>query len=257
MMNATRYGKVFLVGAGPGDPELLTLKAVRALGTADVILIDDLVNRDVLQHARTDVRVIEVGKRGGCKSTPQAFIEKLMITEAKAGHNVVRLKGGDPFMFGRGGEECAALRTENIEVDVVLGITSGMAAPATLGIPVTHRNACHGVIFVTGHGKGDESPNWHALAQTGLTLVIYMAISNLADITAALQAGGLPSATPACAIQNATLAHQRQVVSTLQNLAQLVLRESLGSPSVVVIGDVVRYRNIVEAEEIGATRLVA
>ncbi len=253
-MNATHYGKVFLVGAGPGDPELLTLKALRALATADVILIDDLVNRDVLQHARAGIRVIEVGKRGGCKSTPQAFIEKLMITEAKAGHNVVRLKGGDPFMFGRGGEECEVLRAENIEVEVVLGITSGMAAPATLGIPVTHRDACHGVIFVTGHGKGEVTPNWHTLAQTGLTLVIYMAISNLAQITAALQAGGLQSTTPACAIQNATLANQRHVVSTLQNLAQSVAQQGLGSPSVVVIGDVVRYRNIAEVEALNVSR---
>ena len=141
-MKSNQVGKVFLVGAGPGDPELLTLKAVRALAIADVILIDDLVNRDVLQHASADARVIEVGKRGGCKSTPQTFIEKLMITEAKAGYNVVRLKGGDPFMFGRGGEECASLRAENIDVDVINGISAGMAAPAALGIPVTHRDVC-------------------------------------------------------------------------------------------------------------------
>ena len=256
-MKSNQVGKVFLVGAGPGDPELLTLKAVRALAIADVILIDDLVNRDVLQHASADARVIEVGKRGGCKSTPQTFIEKLMITEAKAGYNVVRLKGGDPFMFGRGGEECASLRAENIQVEVIGGITSGMAAPAALGIPVTHRDVCHGVIFVTGHGKGDESPNWQALAQTGLTLVIYMAIGNLAEIAAALERGGLSGDTPACAIQHATLANQRQVVSTLQNLAHKVNAVGLSSPGIVVIGNVVRYHHVVRQDILAAARLVA
>ena len=256
-MKSNQVGKVFLVGAGPGDPELLTLKAVRALAIADVILIDDLVNRDVLQHASADARVIEVGKRGGCKSTPQTFIEKLMITEAKAGYNVVRLKGGDPFMFGRGGEECASLRAENIQVEVIGGITSGMAAPAALGIPVTHRVVCHGVIFVTGHGKGDESPNWQALAQTGLTLVIYMAIGNLTEIAAALERGGLSGDTPACAIQHATLANQRQVVSTLQNLAHKVNAVGLSSPGIVVIGNVVRYHHVVRQDILAAARLVA
>src|SRR5690349_9477145 len=129
-------GKVWLVGAGPGDPELLTLKAVRVLGQADVVLVDDLVNPAVLAHLREGARVVHVGKRGGCKSTPQAFIEKLLVSEAKRGLNVVRLKGGDPFIFGRGGEECAALVVEGIECEVVNGVTAGIAASAALGIPV-------------------------------------------------------------------------------------------------------------------------
>src|SRR5712692_3277224 len=132
-------GKVFLIGAGPGDPELMTLKAARALGAADVVLVDELVNRGCLAHARSDAKVIEVGKRGGCKSTPQVFIEKLMVTFARTGQTVARLKGGDPFVFGRGGEEMQALAAEGIEVVVIPGITAGIGVPAALGIPVTHR----------------------------------------------------------------------------------------------------------------------
>ncbi len=135
-------GKVWLIGAGPGDAELLTLKAVRVLAAADVVLLDDLVNRDVLVHAKPGVRIIEVGKRGGCQSTPQAFIERLMVRLAGTGAAVARVKGGDPFMFGRGGEEMLALRDAGIAVEVIPGVTSGMAVPASLGIPVTHRNFC-------------------------------------------------------------------------------------------------------------------
>jgi uroporphyrin-III C-methyltransferase len=132
-------GKVYLVGAGPGEVELLTLKAVRAIGEADVVLLDDLVNREVLRFARPQAKVIEVGKRGGCRSTPQAFIERLMVRFARAGKTVARVKGGDPFVFGRGGEEMAALRAQGIEVEIVSGITAGMGATAAMGIPVTHR----------------------------------------------------------------------------------------------------------------------
>ncbi|MDO9192760.1 MAG: uroporphyrinogen-III C-methyltransferase, partial [Undibacterium sp.] len=176
-MNKT--GKVFLVGAGPGDPDLLTMKAVKAIAQADVILIDDLVNSDVLQHAAPAARVVHVGKRGGCQSTPQVFIEKMMLAEAKAGQCVVRLKGGDPFIFGRGGEERQHLMGQGIEVEVVNGISSGLAAPASLGIPLTHRDWSQGAIFVTGHGKSaDTNPDWAALAKTGLTLVIYMGVAH-------------------------------------------------------------------------------
>lgn len=169
-------GSVTLVGAGPGDPELLTLKAVRAIEGAEVLLIDDLVNPAILAFAPASARVIEVGKRGGCASTPQEFIERLMIAEARAGHRVVRLKGGDPCMFGRGGEERASLRAQGIAVEVIPGISSGLAAPTSIGIPVTHRRWSQGVTFVTGHGKDAASePNWRALAQSNLTLVIYMA----------------------------------------------------------------------------------
>ena len=153
-------GSVTLVGAGPGDPELLTIKAVRAIERADVLLIDDLVNPQVLDYAPASARVVQVGKRGGCASTPQAFIERLMVAEARAGHHVVRLKGGDPYLFGRGGEERATLRAQGIAVEVIPGISSGLAAPTSIGVPVTHRSWSQGATFVTGHGKDAASePN--------------------------------------------------------------------------------------------------
>jgi uroporphyrin-III C-methyltransferase len=168
-------GRVVLVGAGPGDAELLTLKAVRMLRAADVVLHDDLVSADVLARVNPAARIVAVGKRGGCASTPQAFIDQLMIREARAGALVVRLKGGDPFVFGRGGEEMSALRAAGITVDVVNGITAGLAAPAAIGVPLTHRSLAHGVVFVTAHAAGDgEGPDWQLLARCGLTLVIYM-----------------------------------------------------------------------------------
>src|SRR4051812_39063428 len=158
---AMASGKAYLIGAGPGDPELMTLKAARALGTADVVLIDELVSRGCLAHARSDARIIEVGKRGGCKSTPQAFIERLLVLYAKD-KIVARLKGGDPFVFGRGAEELQALGAAGIEVEVIPGVTAGIGVPAMLGIPVTHREVARGVTFVTGHTKDAAEPNWEA-----------------------------------------------------------------------------------------------
>ncbi|WP_394778405.1 uroporphyrinogen-III C-methyltransferase [Undibacterium sp.] len=234
-------GKVILVGAGPGDPELLTLKAVKAIAQADVILVDDLVNPEVLQHAREGVRVVQVGKRGGCRSTPQAFIEKLMLAEARAGFCVVRLKGGDPFIFGRGGEERRHLMEQGVQVDVVSGISSGLAAPASLGIPLTHRDWSQGAIFVTGHGKNaDSNPDWALLAKTGMTLVIYMGVAHCRDIQQALLVGGMAAHTPVAVIQSASLASQAQLITTLEAMAADISAAALGSPSVIVIGDVVR-----------------
>ncbi|MEP7155616.1 MAG: uroporphyrinogen-III C-methyltransferase [Betaproteobacteria bacterium] len=238
-MNTTRKtGKVWLVGAGPGDPELLTLKAVRALASADVVLIDALANREVLVHAKPDVRVVDVGKRAGCRSTPQAFIEKLMVRFARAGANVARVKGGDPFIFGRGGEEMLALRAAGIACEIIPGITSGIGAPAAIGIPVTHREFSRGVTFVTGHTQSGE-PNWHALANSGTTLVIYMGISNLLRIQAQLIEAGMPATTPACAIENGTLENSRHVISRLSDLHADVQRAGIGSPAILVIGEVV------------------
>ncbi len=238
-MSARNTGKVWLVGAGPGDPELLTLKAVRAIAKADVILIDDLVNPAVLQHARNDARVVPVGKRGGCASTPQAFIERLMVAEASTGKIVVRLKGGDPFMFGRGGEEIAALRAADIEFEVVNGITAGLAAPTSIGMPLTHRDLCHGVAFITGHTKDDESLRWSSLLQAGLTLVIYMGIANLAKIAIDLQRGGASKHMPVAVIQNATLPTQRVLISTLDLVADAASAQQFASPSIVIVGEVV------------------
>ncbi len=236
-------GKVTLVGAGPGDPELLTLKALKALQRATVLLVDDLVNDDIVAMASPTARVVYVGKRGGCRSTPQAFIEKLMLTAALEGENVVRLKGGDPFIFGRGGEEVEHLRAAGIEVDVVNGITSGLAAATALGVPLTHRDHAHGVVFVTGHAKpGGHGPDWRTLAATAhsarLTLVIYMGISSASHIQQELLTG-LPASMPVAVIQNATLVSQRHITTTLGGLANAIEAKGMGSPSIIVVGDVV------------------
>ena len=236
--------KVFLIGAGPGDPELMTLKAARALRTADVVLIDELVNRGCLAHARSDARIIEAGKRGGCKSTPQVFIEKLLVQYSKAGKTVARLKGGDPFVFGRGGEEMQALMEAGIEVEVIPGITAGLGVPAALGIPVTHREIARGVTFVTGHTKDGQEPNWEALARSGTTLVVYMGLRRLEQIVSQLRKAGLSEATPACAIENGTLKTQREILSTLAGLPAAAAQARLASPAIIVVGEVVRFARV-------------
>ncbi len=243
-MNTQINGKVTLVGAGPGDPELLTLKALKAIQAATVLLVDDLVSDDIVAHAAPGARIVHVGKRGGCKSTPQAFIEKLMIMAAREGENVVRLKGGDPFIFGRGGEEVEHLREAGIDVHVVNGITSGLAAVTSLGVPLTHREHAHGVVFVTGHARpGDVGTDWRALAATArdakLTLVIYMGVSGAARIQQELLTG-LPAATPVAIVQGASLAGQRHAVTTLGELHLTLQREQLASPAVIVVGDVIK-----------------
>jgi len=234
---------VTLIGAGPGDPELLTLKAARALAAADVVLVDELVNRGCLAHVRSDARIIEVGKRGGCTSTPQAFIERLLILYSKENRNVVRLKGGDPFVFGRGGEEVEALRAQGIEVEVIPGITAGTAVPASLGIPVTHREYARGVTFVTGHTKDGTEPNWQALTRSGTTLVIYMGLRGMERILSSLKAAGMDATTPACIIENGTLHNQKQRVATLGTLSG----DGFSGPALIVIGDVVRFARVAAA----------
>ena len=236
-------GKVTLVGAGPGDPELLTLKALKAIQRATVLFVDDLVSEDIVAFASPGARIVHVGKRGGCKSTPQAFIEKLMLIAAREGENVVRLKGGDPFIFGRGGEEVEHLHAAGIEVEVVNGITAGLAAATSLGVALTHRLHAHGVVFVTGHAKpGDKGTDWKALAATAhsarLTLVIYMGVSGAQRIQNELLTG-LPSATPVAVIQNATLATQRHITTTLGSLADAIAESGMASPSIIVVGDIV------------------
>jgi uroporphyrin-III C-methyltransferase len=237
-------GTCTLVGAGPGDPELLTLKAVKAIQAATVLLVDDLVNEAILQHASPSARIVYVGKRGGCKSTPQAFIEKLMINAVHDGETVVRLKGGDPFIFGRGGEEVEHLRALGIEVNVINGITSGLAAISSLGAPLTHREHAHGVVFVTGHAKpGDLGTDWRQLAATArdakLTLVIYMGVSGAEHIQNELLTG-LPAHTPVAIIENASLPHQRQALTQLGSLTLTLKDTGMQSPSVLVVGDVVK-----------------
>jgi len=241
-------GTCTLVGAGPGDPDLLTFKAAKAIQAATVILVDDLVNDEVLSHARPDARIVYVGKRGGCKSTPQAFIEKLMITAVREGEHVVRLKGGDPFIFGRGGEEVEHLREAGIEAQVVNGITSGLAAVTSLQVPLTHRDRAQGVVFVTGHAKtghgATEHPtDWKKLAaaahEARLTLVIYMGVSGAAHIQQGLL-DGLPGKTPVAIIQDATLPTQRHVLSTLARMHEALADSGIGSPAIIVVGDVLK-----------------
>jgi uroporphyrin-III C-methyltransferase len=243
-MNTPITGRCTLVGAGPGDPELLTLKAVKAIASATVILVDDLVNDAVLEHASPTARIVHVGKRGGCKSTPQAFIDKLMITAVQEGEQVVRLKGGDPFIFGRGGEEIEHLRAAGIDVEVVNGITSGLAGMSSLGAPLTHREHAHGVVFVTGHAKpGDSGTDWAQLAVTAhqakLTLVIYMGVSRLEHIRGGLLQG-LPAHTPVAIVQHASMPQQREALTTLGEVVKTTAREGMQSPSIIVVGDVVQ-----------------
>ncbi len=246
--SSTSMGSVTLVGAGPGDPELLTLKAVKAIAAATVILVDDLVNNEVLAHANPIARIVYVGKRGGCKSTPQAFIEKMMIAEAKNGEIVVRLKGGDPMFFGRAGEELTALNAANVPCSVVNGITSGLAAATALQMPLTHRDHAHGVVFVTGHAApGGAATNWAELGKTAsalkLTLVIYMGVSQAQLIVQGLSMH-LDLVTPVALIQNASSVQEVRVITTLADLTACLERESLASPLVMVIGDVVKVAQI-------------
>lgn len=242
--SACALGTCTLVGAGPGDPELLTLKAAKAIKAATVLLVDDLVNDEILKHASPSARIVHVGKRGGCKSTPQACIGKLMENAVNEGETVVRLKGGDPFIFGRGGEEVAQLREAGIEVTVINGITSGLAAISSLGAPLTHREHAHGVVFVTGHAKpGDSGTDWRQLAATArdakLTLVIYMGVSGADHIQTELLTG-LPANTPVAIIENASLPEQRQALTQLDRLTFTLNETGLKSPSILVVGNVVQ-----------------
>lgn len=219
-----------------------------------MLLVDDLVSDAIVAHASPTARIVYVGKRGGCKSTPQAFIEKLMLSAVQDGETVVRLKGGDPFIFGRGGEEVEHLREAGVEVQVVNGITAGLAGLTSLGAPLTHRDRAHGVVFITGHAKpGDSGTDWRQLAATArdarLTLVIYMGVSSVEHIRAELL-HGLPAATPVAVIQHASLPQQRHALATLDTLVQCIADTGLGSPSVIVVGDVVHgIRAMAEPQE--------
>lgn len=236
-------GKVWLVGAGPGDPELLTLKAVKALGRADVVMIDDLVNPAILEHC-PDARVVRVGKRGGCRSTPQAFIHRLMLRYARQGKCVVRLKGGDPCIFGRGSEEADWLAQHGVESELVNGITAGLAGATDCGIPLTLRGVSRGVTLVTAHTQDDSSLNWQALAQTGTTLVIYMGVARLTDIRDGLLAGGMAPGMPVAMIENASLPQQRECRSTLVHMQADAQAFALKSPAILVIGEVAAARAV-------------
>jgi len=242
---AAPFGTVFLVGAGPGDPELLTVKAHRLLRCCDALVYDSLVPQALLDLVPKGCECRFVGKRRGHHSVPQPNINAVLVEMAQRHQRVVRLKGGDPFLFGRGGEEAAHLVARGVPVEVVPGVTAGIAAPAYAGIPVTHRRAGSSVTFVTGHeeiDKGRPAVDWRGLARSSDGLVIYMGLHNLPRICEELMAGGLAPSTPAAAIQQGTVQGQRIVVASLEDLAAQVAMASLASPAIIVIGGVVAQR---------------
>ncbi|QNI52531.1 uroporphyrinogen-III C-methyltransferase [Synechococcus sp. RS9915] len=242
MTIAEQTGTVYLVGAGPGDPELLTLKAHRLLIQCDALVYDSLVPKEVLDLVPTSCERRFVGKRRGHHSVPQPSTNAVLVEMAQKHSIVVRLKGGDPFLFGRGGEEAAYLAERNITVQVVPGVTAGIAAPAYAGIPVTHRRAGSSVTFVTGHEEIDKrrpSVDWRALATASDGLVIYMGLHNLPRIAEELMAGGLATTTPVAVIQQGTVAGQRCLKATLVDVADQCRAEAFKSPSIVVVGEVI------------------
>lgn len=236
-------GWVALVGAGPGDPELLTLKALRLLQAADVVLYDNLVNRQILDYARRDAELTYVGKKWRAPSTRQEAINALMCAEAGRGRAVVRLKGGDPFIFGRGGEEVEALVAAGVDVIAVPGVTAATGSASYAGIPLTYREISQSVRFVTGH-KADNRINldWPELAKPGQTVVLYMGLSGIEEIFANLITHGRAADTPAALIEKATLPEQKVVVGTLADLAGKVREAGVKGPTTIIVGEVVVYR---------------
>lgn len=252
--NAAPKGRVSLVGAGPGDPELLTLKALQAIQRADVILYDRLIDHGILDLARRGARRIDVGKRCANHVMSQATINDLLIEHARAGEHVVRLKGGDPFIFGRGGEEIIALREAGLDVEVIPGVTAACAAAARLGIPLTHRDISHGVHFLTGHGKeaGLAPQDWDALAASPGTLAVYMGAGTLPQFSARLIAAGMAESMPALAIENATLPGERVVAGTLASLPAQLDELGVAGPTLILVGAVVGLRDSA-ARSLGVT----
>lgn len=237
-------GKLWLVGAGPGDPDLLTLRAARLLASADLVVHDGLVGAGVLALIPPHVERISVAKQRSRHTMKQDLINALIVRETQSGKQVVRLKGGDPFIFGRGGEEVESLRTAGIEPVVINGITSGLAAITGLGAPLTHREHAQGVVFVTGHPqKNGPGLDWARLGASAhdlrLTLVIYMGISSAAHIQAGLLSA-LPGETPVAIIERASLPNQRQCITSLRELLPDLQGSGLGSPAIMVVGNVVR-----------------
>lgn len=242
-------GRVYLVGAGPGDPNLITVRGRELLATADVVVYDRLVHRGLLDSCRPDCQRISVGKRAGGHSVTQEEIEALLIEHARAGRKIVRLKGGDPLVFGRGGEEAQHLAAAGIAFEIVPGVTSAVAAGAFAGMPLSHRHVASTVIFATGH-EDPEKPraavDWRALAAVpNATLCLYMAMGHLEKISRELQAGGLGGDTPAACIEWASLGRQRTIVSTLGRIAPDAQTAGITAPAIVIVGEVVRCRETI------------
>ena len=238
-------GIVYLVGAGPGDPELLTLKALRLIKNCDALVHDALIPSEIIKQAAKNTKIFNVGKRAGKCSVPQSDTNSLILRLVKEGKNVVRLKGGDPFVFSRGGEEVSFLETNGVSVEIVPGITSGIAAPAYCGIPLTHRDAASSVTFVTGHEQIDKkkkSVNWRELAKSSDSLVIYMGIRNIKFIVQELILGGLDQHTKCAVIQEATLKNQKCIIVELANLIDKIKDQQYLSPSIIIIGKIVDFK---------------
>ncbi len=240
-MSACPPGKATLVGAGPGDPDLLTLRAVKAIQSADVLLFDALIDPAILDLASPHARRIDVGKRCGRHAMQQSAINRLIVREALCGAHVVRLKGGDPFVFGRGGEELDSLRIAGVPVEVIPGVTAACAAAASLQIPLTHRDTARSLHFVTGHGSDGGVPahDWAGLAKAGGTIAAYMAGRTLPLVAQNLLAAGMPQATPAVAVENASRANERRLFGTLADLPALLAGAGFTGPTLVLIGAVV------------------
>jgi uroporphyrinogen III methyltransferase/synthase len=238
-------GIVHLVGAGPGDPGLLTLRAVELLRQADVVLHDRLIPPEALAHARADAELVYVGKEGDGAQVPQDETHRLLLEHARAGKRVVRLKGGDPFVFGRGGEEALVLHEAGIPFEVVPGVTAGVAAPAYAGIPVTHRDTASGVAFITGHedpAKPQTAIDWRALARFPGTLVFYMGVRSLPRIAERLTAEGRPRDEPVAVVERGTLPGQRTLIATLETVAERAGTEGIRAPAITLVGEVARLR---------------
>ncbi len=245
LMEINVPGIVYLVGAGPGDPELITLKALRLIRNCNALVHDALIPLDIINEASSDCEIYYVGKRAGCKSFLQSDINSLLLKLSKAGKNVVRLKGGDPFVFSRGGEEVAFLEKNKVEIEIVPGITSGIAAPSYFGIPLSHRDGASSITFVTGHehaAKKETIVNWRKLANSSDSLVIYMGIRNIKYIVSELLAGGMDGSTLCAIIQEATLKNQKCFTSELSTLVDTIAEKQFKPPSIIIIGKIVSFQ---------------
>lgn len=243
MDKSIRIGTVFLVGAGPGDPDLLTLRAAKLLGRASVVVHDGLVSSEILAMAPASAELISVAKQRSRHSMAQEDINALLVALAREGHDVVRLKGGDPFIFGRGGEEMESCREAGVPVEIVPGISAAIGCAAEAGLPLTHRDASSAVTFVAGQCKGLSDQDWSGLAGVGRTLVIYMGVATANDIADKLIADGVSPATPVAVLEKGTRSDSRAIRTLLADLGGMVIREKVKSPALIVVGDVVLRSN--------------